>query len=198
MSRLRPHLTYANVMSTLCLFALLGGGAYAATKLKRNSVGSAQIKKGAVKGVDVKDDGLSGKDIVEASLGTVPNAEAVDGIDSKGLVRSFGGNINDTEPDLVFAVPELDAQILGDTSPASASCFRIRNTGATGGIAVSDFSDQTTSLFGVAPGATSPDSCADGPLLLTNTANPDQMLMFGCAETGRAYCFGQLMEAPTR
>jgi hypothetical protein len=29
--RLRPHLTYANVMSTLAVFLILGGGAYAAT-----------------------------------------------------------------------------------------------------------------------------------------------------------------------
>ena len=37
----RPRLSYANVVSTLCLFLLLGGGAYAATKLAKNSVGPA-------------------------------------------------------------------------------------------------------------------------------------------------------------
>lgn len=44
----RPRLTYANVISTLCLFLILGGGAYAATALPKNSVGSAQLKPGAV------------------------------------------------------------------------------------------------------------------------------------------------------
>jgi len=45
--RLRP--TYSNVVSTLCLFLLLGGGvAYAATQLPRNSVGTRQIKAQAV------------------------------------------------------------------------------------------------------------------------------------------------------
>jgi hypothetical protein len=49
MKRLRGKLTYANVISTLCLFLLLGGGAaYAAIKLPRNSVGARQIKRGAV------------------------------------------------------------------------------------------------------------------------------------------------------
>ncbi len=51
MRRLRGKLTYANVISTLCLFLLLGGGAaFAATKLKlgKNSVGTKQIKKEAV------------------------------------------------------------------------------------------------------------------------------------------------------
>jgi hypothetical protein len=49
MRRLRGKLTYSNVISTLCLLLLLGGGtAYAATHLPKNSVGAAQLKKGAV------------------------------------------------------------------------------------------------------------------------------------------------------
>lgn len=49
MRRLRAKLTYSNVISTLCLVLLLGGGtAYAATHLPKNSVGARQIKKGAV------------------------------------------------------------------------------------------------------------------------------------------------------
>jgi hypothetical protein len=47
--RFRARLTYSNVVSTLCLILLVGGGtAYAATQLPKNSVGSAQLKKGAV------------------------------------------------------------------------------------------------------------------------------------------------------
>jgi Collagen triple helix repeat (20 copies) len=50
MHRIRGTFGYANVVSTLCLVLLLGGGtAYAATQLlPKNSVGSAQIKQGAV------------------------------------------------------------------------------------------------------------------------------------------------------
>ena len=49
MSRLRSKLTYANIVSTLCLFLVLGGGAaFAATQLPKNSVGSKQLKKEAV------------------------------------------------------------------------------------------------------------------------------------------------------
>ena len=47
-ARLRKHLTYANVLATACLFVVLGGGAYAATQLPKNSVGAKQLKKGAV------------------------------------------------------------------------------------------------------------------------------------------------------
>jgi hypothetical protein len=45
---LRRHLTYANVAATLALFLALGGAAYAATQLPKNSVGTKQLKKGAV------------------------------------------------------------------------------------------------------------------------------------------------------
>jgi hypothetical protein len=42
-------LTYANVVSSVCLFLLLGGGAaFAAKQLAKNSVGTKQIKKEAV------------------------------------------------------------------------------------------------------------------------------------------------------
>src|SRR4051794_31821397 len=46
--RIRTHFSYANVMSTIAVFIVLGGGAYAATKLPKNSVGTKQIKNGAV------------------------------------------------------------------------------------------------------------------------------------------------------
>jgi hypothetical protein len=45
---LRRHLTYANVAATLALFLALGGAAYAATQLPRNSVGTAQLRREAV------------------------------------------------------------------------------------------------------------------------------------------------------
>src|SRR3954462_12058914 len=48
MTRIRASLTYANVIATVALFLALGGGAYAALKLPKNSVGSKQIKKNAV------------------------------------------------------------------------------------------------------------------------------------------------------
>jgi hypothetical protein len=48
MRALRSRLTYANVTATVALFLALGGGAYAATHLPKNSVGTRQLKKGAV------------------------------------------------------------------------------------------------------------------------------------------------------
>ncbi len=46
--KLRSKLTYANVMATVAVFLALGGGAYAATALPKNSVGARQLKAHAV------------------------------------------------------------------------------------------------------------------------------------------------------
>jgi hypothetical protein len=44
--RIRAKLTYANLVSTFCLFLLMGGGvAYASSHLSKNSVGAGQLRK---------------------------------------------------------------------------------------------------------------------------------------------------------
>jgi hypothetical protein len=82
---MRPKLSYANVMSTLCFFLLLGGGAYAAGHLGKNSVGSKQLKKNAVTTAKIKSAAitaakvkrgtLTGTQINASTLGTVPTAQ---------------------------------------------------------------------------------------------------------------------------
>lgn len=53
MRGIRQRLTYANVMATLAFFIAVGGGAYAAFKLPKNSVKSDNIVNGQVKYVDL-------------------------------------------------------------------------------------------------------------------------------------------------
>lgn len=60
--KVRSRLTYANVMATIAVFLALGGGAYAALRLPKNSVGSAQIKKNAVNSSKVGDGTLLARD----------------------------------------------------------------------------------------------------------------------------------------
>jgi hypothetical protein len=89
MKRLRSHLTYANVISTLCLFIVLGGGAWAAaTKLPKNSVGTPQLKANAVTGAKVKDDSLTGAQIQSGTLGTVPKAATAETAANAGHATS--------------------------------------------------------------------------------------------------------------
>jgi hypothetical protein len=53
MRRIRSKLTYANAMATLAVFLVLGGGAYAAFHLPKNSVRSRNIVNGQVKKPDL-------------------------------------------------------------------------------------------------------------------------------------------------
>jgi hypothetical protein len=91
--KLRRHLTYANVISTMCLFLVLGGGAaFAATKLAKSSVGTEQLKgeavtKGkmapnSVNSKKVVNGSLTGEDIASSTLGKVPNATNAEHADS--------------------------------------------------------------------------------------------------------------------
>jgi hypothetical protein len=61
-------LTYANVIATLALFLALGGGAYAAFKLPKDSVGSKQLKANAVNSSKVKDRSLLAGDFKTGQL----------------------------------------------------------------------------------------------------------------------------------
>lgn len=65
MRRFRPRLTYANVVSTLCLFILLGGTAWA---VAANSVGTAQLKNGAVTKPKLAADSVDGSKVADKSL----------------------------------------------------------------------------------------------------------------------------------
>jgi len=60
--------SYANVVASLALFVALGGGAYAATQLPKNSVGAKQIKKNAVRSSEVKNRSLRAADFKAGQL----------------------------------------------------------------------------------------------------------------------------------
>lgn len=81
MQGVRKHLTYANVMATLAMFAVLGGGAYAAKKIgssdiKKNAVRSKHIKKNQVKSSDIKNSQVKSSDIKDSQ---VKSADIADG-----------------------------------------------------------------------------------------------------------------------
>ncbi len=115
LERMKRTLTYANVMSTIAVFGVLGGSAYAAAQigprdikrnavrakhikknqvarkhLKRNAVSAAKIAGGAVTGDKLADGAVTGPKVDESSLGIVPNADLIDGVDSGDLVRGAG------------------------------------------------------------------------------------------------------------
>jgi hypothetical protein len=82
--QIRKRLTYANAMSSIAVFLILGGAtAFAATKiganqLKANSVVTGKIKKEAVTTSKIKKDAVTGAKVKESSLGQVPSAANAD------------------------------------------------------------------------------------------------------------------------
>ena len=80
LTKLRRHLTFANVLSVVALFIALGGASYAAInlpknsvgtkQLKGNSVGKKQLKRKSVVSSKVKDRSLLAKDFKPGQLPT--------------------------------------------------------------------------------------------------------------------------------
>ncbi len=91
MSRLRHHLTYANVMATLAVFIALGGSSYAALK-----VTGKNVKDRSLTYRDLKRNTLGGSRIKESRLGVVPranNSRRVGGLSAaRLLVKCQAGN----------------------------------------------------------------------------------------------------------
>jgi len=91
--RARP--SPAMVVALISLFVALSGVAYAANTVGSgdvidNSLLSQDLKDGfAVKSVDVVNDSLTGADIAESTLGKVPNADKLDGLDSSAFARNL-------------------------------------------------------------------------------------------------------------
>jgi hypothetical protein len=111
LKQVRRRLTYANVMSSIAVFLVLGGAtaiaanqlgknsvgkkqlkanAVTAAKIKKNAVTTAKIKNNAVTGAKVKDGSLTGTDINLATLGTVPSANTANTANS---ANSLAGRI---------------------------------------------------------------------------------------------------------
>jgi hypothetical protein len=92
----RLRLTYANVVSTLCLVLLVGAGTAHAAGVAANSVGSLQIKNGSIAKADVgrnavdsarvQNDSLTGADVRESTLRGV-DAARVGGMQVQKIAR---------------------------------------------------------------------------------------------------------------
>jgi hypothetical protein len=126
---LRQHLTYANVVSSLCLFILLGGAAYAATALPSNSVGTKQLKRNAVVSSKVKDHSLLAKDFKGGQLpqgapgrpGAAGTALAFAHVLDDGTLDAAGSkNVIDVRPKCQLPCNPLPAH-----AGLSLQCFKL-------------------------------------------------------------------------
>jgi hypothetical protein len=88
--QIRKRITYANVMSSIAVFLVLGGAsAYAAKKIgsneikgnsittgkiKKNAITASKIKKSSITTAKIKNGAVTGAKVNVGTLGTVPNA----------------------------------------------------------------------------------------------------------------------------
>lgn len=110
MGRLKGKLTYANVMSTIAVFLLLGGGAaFAATKLGKNSVGTKQIKNNSITAAKIKKNSVTTAKIKKGSVTSSQiKAGAVNGSNLASNTVT-GANINAPSTPFTQAVARIHA-----------------------------------------------------------------------------------------
>jgi hypothetical protein len=134
---MRKHLTYANVVSTICLFLLLGGVAYAGTQLSKGSVGTnalkaeavtkAKVHANAVNSKKVVNNSLTGSDIQAGTLGKVPNATKAETAERAKSAETATNASHATSADTA-----ANAEMLDGHSPGEFGSVLIATPGVTG------------------------------------------------------------------
>jgi len=145
--KLSKRLTYANVMSSIAIFLVLGGATAIAAKsvLPKNSVGAKQIKnnavttgkikKNAVATAKIKNNGVTGAKVNESTLGEVPsaaNAGNANTVNGQGVHKVFK-TLNAGESNVVVAsiagfvitatceASNIDVKLTTPTTPSSVA-----------------------------------------------------------------------------
>jgi hypothetical protein len=144
--QIRKRMTYANVMSSLAVFLVLGGAtAFAATKIganqlkansvktgkivkeavttskiKNNAINPAKIANGAVTTDKIANEAVTGAKVNEGSLSQVPSANSANFANSAGFAQ----------PE-VFAKIEADGSVVGSLSKGLTSA-NVTHVGGSG------------------------------------------------------------------
>jgi hypothetical protein len=121
MNSIRKRLTYANVMSTLAVFLVLGGGAaFAAAQLGKNTVGAKQLKKSAVSRAKVKNGAINGAKVADGSLtgadvadGSLTGTEIADGSIGTGDLANLAVTTAKLADNSVNSAKVLDKSLKG-------------------------------------------------------------------------------------
>lgn len=96
MKQLSKRLTYANVMSSIAVFLVLGGAtAFAATELGKNTVGTKQLKANAVTTGKIKKEAVAGGKIKNGAVGESKLATSAVGESKLGASAVTNGKLAD-------------------------------------------------------------------------------------------------------
>ncbi len=174
MKQIRRHFTYANVMSSIAVFMILGGAtAVAATKIganeiKANSIKTGKIVKEAVTAGKIKkaavtegkiadgavttnkiaNDAVTGDKVNESTLGVVPNAAKLDGKTASSFASSAGG--------IKAAFAYNDGTIELGFNAINGGTFTVLNNGSESDLILAPFSVEDR--IAVVSGATISDT----------------------------------------
>ena len=164
MAQIRQRLTYANVMSTIAVFLLLGGGAaFAAKKLDSRKIGSGRLRGGAVTAKKIKRGAITTSKIRKGAVkankisnGAVVNAKLANGaVTLEKLVPGFVAPIAD-KLSHAANVSAAGAVLAGSVGIAQANvshpkvgfyCFSGLNPAPVGGVATVDYSEAGESIL---------------------------------------------------
>lgn len=186
MKKIRNRLTYANVMSSLAVFLVLGGAtAFAATKIgsneikanailtgkiKKEAVTTGKIKNNAISTSKIANDAVTGDKVKEDTLGTVPNANNLGGkpaseFSPRGFAEVLGDNVIGTKPSLNITSANVDSPSAGIV------CFSGLPFEPRGAVATARYDDlDDDEVVHVQLGAVGP--CPAGTQLSASTFDP--------------------------
>jgi len=142
LKQIRKRLTYANVMSSLAVFLVLGGAtAFAASHLAKNSVGSRQLKKNAVTAAKIKKGAVTGAKLADGAVtegkignGAVSAAKLADGAVSAAKLGDGAVSGAKIQSGAVTGEKVADGSLSGADINAGSTSFsqivaRLRNAG---------------------------------------------------------------------
>jgi hypothetical protein len=118
MTKIKKHLTWANAISTLAVFLLLGGGSALAAKKQTQKIGTTQIKSAAITTAKIKNEAV---DATKIKAGAVSEAKLGDGAVSNQKLLDGAVTNSKLAPDSVSGEKVNEATLSEVPAAASAN-----------------------------------------------------------------------------
>jgi hypothetical protein len=198
LKQLSKRLTYANVMSSIAVFLVLGGataiaagqlaknsvgkkqlkaGAVTTAKLKKNAVTTAKIKNNAVTTAKIKNGAVTGAKVNLSSLGTVPSAATANSANSLAGQTTFAIRLGFGQ-----------SQVIATHSAVSF----VANCKQEGGDDYAEVLYQTTASGSVANGEDNFDGSSPTEFLNVDTLATDRVLVDESETSGLTLVTGEI------
>lgn len=129
------------MLAGLALFFALSGTVVAATKLAKNSIGTAEIKNGTIRGADIAKDALTGAQIDEEQLGVVPRAAAAGAATTAQAAAEAQHAMSATRAGTADRAASSDHAASADHADRASTADQATDASTVGGRRPSDFAE---------------------------------------------------------